>query len=135
MNVSGGAFVTCKFNKDKAFSRAEIKITLTVSDWVKGDVTQEQFVFGHELTWGNRYSDEVLTDSTKVQIVYHSVLDVIATDGSVAEGTPYRKEGNEIDYSINVMNLGISSIQHLRLDIYVPFDVSKFVILETHVSN
>ena len=98
-------------------------------------MTQREFVFGHELTWGNRWSDDVLTDSSKVEIVYRSKLEIISIDGSVAEDTPYRKEGNEIDYSVNVLNAGISDIKYLVMDLYIPLDFTKFAAMETGVSN
>ena len=109
-------------------------ITLSVSKWVKGQVTQKQFVLGHELTWGNRFKDDTLTASTKVDIVYDATLEVTAVDGSVAEGSTFRKGGNEIDYGIKIINSGISDIQNLAVDIYVPNDRNSFkASMETKV--
>ena len=70
----GSVAVICKFSKDKAFTEAKILITLSIGKLVRGLVRQKQLVFGHDLKWGNRLSDEPLLAATFVDIIYHTEL-------------------------------------------------------------
>ena len=130
----GEVSVICEFDKSKAFTGARVLITLSVSKCFKGQVIQKQLILGHELTWGNRFKDDTLTASTKVDIVYETTLEVTPVDGYVVEGSTFTKYRNEIDYGIKINNAGTSDIENLAVDFYVPHDLQMFMpLLQTKV--